>query len=71
MMCMFVASFPAPSQAFCHLQYEKAGKAWYLSHVTMIYSENGENFQNKQHVFCILFNQLHAQHSVYTTVTLG
>ena len=58
--------------AFCGLQYgekaEKAVRAWYIfSHVSMTQSEN---FENDQAAFHILFNQLYAQRSVYTTIAL-
>ena len=34
---------PRPHPAFRHLQYGKAGRAWYIFHVRMTYSENGKN----------------------------
>ena len=50
---------PRPHPAFCHLQYEKAGRAWYLfscEHDVIRKSGNGKNFQNEQAVFHVLFN---------------
>ena len=55
---------PRPRPAFCCLQYRKA---WYL------FSREHDiirNFQNKQAGFCVLFNRLHTQRSVYTTIVL-
>ena len=57
--------FPVPRPDFCCLQYDKAGRAWYISsreHDVI------DKWQNEDAMFCGLFDHLHVQHSVSMTV---
>ena len=51
-----VALFPGPTQLFIAISTEKRGDPGIFSHVSMTYSENGENFQDKQAAFRIFLN---------------
>ena len=63
-----IASFPVPRPAFRRLQYGKAGRAWYIFSREYDVIEKWQNFQNEDATFCMLFNHLHVQRSVSTTV---
>ena len=72
MKCVLVRTslVPRPRPAFRCLQYGKVGRAWYLLSRDHDVIGKWWNFQNKRVAFCILFNWLHAQCSVYTTIAL-
>ena len=59
---------PRLHPAFHRLQYGKAGRAWYL--FSRERDVIGKWDQNEQAAFHVLFNRLHTQRSVYTTIAL-
>ena len=63
-----VASFPGHRPAFRHLQYGKAGRVWYIFSREHDVIKKWQNFQNEDATFCVLFNHLHVQRLVSTTV---
>ena len=60
-----ISLVPRPRPAFCHLQYGKVWRAWYLFSREHDIIGKCENLQNKRAAFHVLFNWLHAQRSVY------
>ena len=61
-----IASFPGPTQLSVTCSTEKQGEPGIFSHEHDII--NGKNFSEQTSAFCVLFNRLHAQRSVYTTI---
>ena len=61
---------PRPHLAFRHLQYGKAGSAWHLFSREHDVIGKRRKLSGQTGCIHILFNRLHAQRSVHTTIAL-
>ena len=60
LLCLI--ALPRPCPAFHRFQYRKAGRAWYLSHISITKIRKWQNFQSQLSPIHVLFSQLHTQH---------